>query len=202
MIMNHLPLLLALTIITLIASCKKEPLDSLLKVTMDNGDVIYVHPTSYGGEVGVQWGGYGTDIIDLTNVTFFGDPISDFDGEANTEIIVAQVGANNGESYAAQICKNLVSYGFDDWYLPAAGELNEVFKKIGPNGSGQIKAGYSHWSSTEVDSNSAWVQYSGAIYSGVSHTGQRPLNKNSYSDPFSGNLFTGPYSIYCRCIRR
>ncbi|MBC7776127.1 MAG: hypothetical protein H7246_11890, partial [Phycisphaerae bacterium] len=52
------------------------------------------------------------------------------------------------------------AYGFDDWYLPAAGELNEMYKKLGPvanGGSGQITTGY-YCSSTEIDNLFVWAQ--------------------------------------------
>ncbi|MBC7774162.1 MAG: hypothetical protein H7246_01885, partial [Phycisphaerae bacterium] len=105
-------------------------LDSPIKVTMTNGDVIYTHPSDNGTDV--DWGGYGTDITGLANITTTAAANMDFNGEANTVLIVTQLGANGGTPYAAKLCANLVAYGFDDWYLPAAGELNEMYKKLGP----------------------------------------------------------------------
>ena len=50
---------------------------------------------------------------------------SPINGLANTNAIVAQAGA--GTSYAAGLCKAYSAGGFNDWYLPAAWELNQCY---------------------------------------------------------------------------
>ena len=155
-------------------------LDSLLQVTMTNGDVIYVSPVDNNAPGGVEWGGYGTDITAVTNVTNSAAANMDFNGQANTAAIVAQLGDNGGTAYAAKVCADLVAYGFDDWYLPAAGELNEMFLKLGPGGSGQITSDI-YWSSSESSDNGAWLQ-------GFSGGGQAQEVKSSAF-------------IRCRCVR-
>jgi hypothetical protein len=69
------------------------------------------------------------------------------------------LGTNLGYAYAAKLCSDLEAYGYDDWYLPALGELNEMYKKLGPanGGSGQITLGH-YWSSSENDYYNAWLQ--------------------------------------------
>jgi hypothetical protein len=62
-------------------------LDSLIKVTMTNGDVIYVH--SVDNSVGVVWGSLGIDIAALVNFTTAAAANMDFSGEASTVAIVA-----------------------------------------------------------------------------------------------------------------
>jgi hypothetical protein len=131
------------------------PLDSLLKVTMANGDTIYVHPED--SSLGVIWGGEGTDIIALANMPNFEAARMDFSGEASTAAIVAQLGDNNGIPYAAKICADLVAFGFDDWYLPAAGELGEMYQKLGPGGSAQMTEDI-YWSASERHNHFAWFQ--------------------------------------------
>lgn len=153
---------ISLSLITLlfILSCKKEakPLESLLKVTMTNGDIIYVDPSVIGDPV--EWGGYGKDILLVTNLSSLEEVENDFNGEANTEAIVAQLGINEGRPYAAKICADLEAFGFDDWYLPSSGELNEIYLKLGPTnigGSGQINTS-TLWSSSEFTNGFVLIQ--------------------------------------------
>jgi hypothetical protein len=154
-------------------------LDSLIKVTMTNGDVIYASPVD--NSASVEWGGFGKDITALTNIATTAAANMDFVGEANTAAIVAQLGDNGGSTaYAAKVCDSLVAYGFDDWYLPAAGELNEMYLKLGPNGTGQITNGI-YWSSSEYDNFWAWYQY--------------------FDDGFQSNFGKGN-NFRCRCVRR
>jgi len=133
------------------------PLDSLLQVTMSNGEVIYASPVDQVTyPPGVQWGPV-TNITALTDITTLAAANMDFNGEAKTAAIVTQLGPNGGTPYAAKVCADLVAYGFDDWYLPAAGELNEMYLKLGPSGSGEITSG-AYWSSSEYNGDGAWVQ--------------------------------------------
>ena len=62
------------------------------------------------------------------------------------------------ELYAAQICDTLKTRGYDDWYLPARGELSVMQKQLGSAGSQDITSG-SFWSSTESQARIAWMQY-------------------------------------------
>jgi len=130
-------------------------LDSLLKVTMINGDVIYVNPSQSDdddGQGGVQWGGWES-VPGLEDIKTAGDASTDINGETNTAAIVAHFGSRR--MTAAQVCADLVAYGFDDWYLPAAGELNEMYQKLGPPGTNQIQFSFI-WSSTQANQNDAW----------------------------------------------
>jgi hypothetical protein len=133
-------------------------LDSLLKVTMTNGDVIYVSPTD--NSTGVIWGGYEIyDVFAVPNFQTVAAANSDFNGEAHTTAIVSQLGHHNGIPYAAKLCADLMAYGFDDWYLPAAGELHEIYLNLGPDGNSQITSGI-YLSSSEhfFGATLAWVQ--------------------------------------------
>ena len=70
----------------------------------------------------VQWSGTGTNVSGLTDFKTADAAILDFNGWANTQAIVAQMGTNtNKDDYAAKTCAELVADGYDDWYLPAAG---------------------------------------------------------------------------------
>jgi hypothetical protein len=130
------------------------PLDSLLEVTLPDGSSIYAHPMDNSGAV--DWGP-AVDIADLANALDIPAAEMDFDGRMNTGTIVAQLGDNNGMAYAAKVCDDLEAFGFDDWYLPAAGELTEMIKQLGPSGSMEMSSAI-YWSSTEGSlSNRAWV---------------------------------------------
>lgn len=109
----------------------------------------------------------------------------DFKGAANTLAIVNALGDFENGAYAAKLCADLVAFGFDDWYLPAAGELNIMYQQLGPtgngfDGSGDIPSGV-YWSSSEFHVFGAWRQNFG--------TGlQFDVNKDD--------------NVRCRCVRR
>ncbi len=202
--MNCLQLTLFLTILTLMACCKKEEdekytpvpplLDSLLKVMMDNGDTIYVHPginnppekspwtqTEY---YSVEWGPPNENIAALKDINNIADAILDFNGEANTIKILAQLGTNGGILYAAKICADLDAYGFDDWYLPAAGELNQIYlhhwKEL-------LNLYGWRWSSTEYHDSTPWTL---------------EIGSGELVAPFPfGHSKTTNY-VMCQCVRR
>lgn len=88
------------------------------------------------------------------------------DGLANTNAIVAQAGS--GTSYAAGLCKAYNAGGFNDWYLPAAWELNLCYNSaviindvLGD--SDGLKPSF-YLSSTESSSSSVWYQFLGNGY--------------------------------------
>ena len=74
-------------------------------------------------------------------------------GNANTNTIISQQGAG---SYAAQLCADLVLGGYSDWYLPSKDELNKVY--IANTAIGGFESQY-YWSSSEFDTNNAWMHY-------------------------------------------
>jgi len=181
-------LLIFLFLVGFITSCKESvttpdpgQLDKLLEVEIANGDLIYVSPVV--NNAGVNWGP-NIDITALPNFDGTIDKLTDFNGEANTNAIVAQLGENGGKAYAAKVCSELVAYGFDDWYLPAAGELEGVYQALGEYGSKEITTG-AYWSSTESTGESAYAQFFSAGFDGSISTNTKDLG-----------LFQ------CRCVRR
>lgn len=112
-----------------------------------------------------QWGCYGTTISGADSTT---------DGAQNTIDIV------NGcaeASRAARLCSDLSSGGYSDWYLPAKDQLHTLY------GQRAVVGGFTsdyYWSSTEVSSNNAWLEYF-----------------------FNGNQYSGNkgFGHYVRCIR-
>jgi hypothetical protein len=131
--------------------------DNLLQVGLPDGNILYVHPTD--NSTGIPWGDY-TDIPRVDNITTLAAANMDFKGAANTLAIVNALGNYNSGAYAAKLCADLVAFGFDDWYLPAAGELNIMYQQLGPltdGGSGDITSG-TYWCSSEYDGFVAWAQ--------------------------------------------
>ncbi len=56
---------------------------------------------------------------------------------------------------AFQKCSDLKYAGYDDWYLPAVDELNEMFKARRALSNFSMQA---YWSSTEEDKSQVWTQ--------------------------------------------
>lgn len=72
-------------------------------------------------------------------------------GMTNTELIISQSGHT---SSPAQECDNLVSSGYDDWYLPSLGTVRAFYLWLHREGLGNFKYQI-YWSSTEVDNLNA-----------------------------------------------
>jgi hypothetical protein len=99
---------------------------------------------------------------------------SDWDGQTNTNAIVAQ----SISTSAADFCDlyTNVDYGtgvYSDWYLPSTGELNDLWnnmksvqKALDSDGNSTTKtlAKNVYWSSTESASNTAWCYHFTAGY--------------------------------------
>ena len=90
---------------------------------------------------------------------------ADFSGKANTEAIIAGYAALGKNMDSQDICKVLETYnegGYTDWYVPAAGQLNEIYtNKSDINAaltaiSGTAFTSYYYWSSSEEYASRAW----------------------------------------------
>jgi hypothetical protein len=75
------------------------------------------------------------------------------EGLTNSNAIVAQVGHTNS---AAKLCLDLVSNGYDDWFLPARTQLEQMYENLAEVNSGLDRVGGTpiplegrYWSSTE-----------------------------------------------------
>ena len=115
----------------------------------------------------IMWGGYGTDIPSLPNVTNASGAATDTAGYSNTQIIRAYGAAT---TYPAAWAVD-----FDNgWYLPAAGQLNTLYGVMSTvNASLQTAGGtefggsgtWYYWSSTEYSSSSSWyLSNDGSLY--------------------------------------
>lgn len=88
-------------------------------------------------------------------------------GAQNTIVIVTQFGDEepyeHRTDYAAKLCSDLVSGGYDDWFLPSKDELNAIWENLVDEGNGGNSGvgGFSldhYWSSSDYTEFAAWVQ--------------------------------------------
>jgi hypothetical protein len=79
-------------------------------------------------------------------------------GKQNTQAIIDLI-ANGQNCRAAMLCENLVSGGYDDWFLPSKNELNLMFVYLKERGIGGFKEDW-YWSSSDGSrNNGAWTQH-------------------------------------------
>jgi hypothetical protein len=98
-------------------------------------------------------------------------------GLTNTNAIIAQTTAPVATTYAAGLARLYLGGGFNDWYLPANWELNACYnsanivnKVLGTTNGFAFNY---YWSSTEANSNLAWVQ---DFYYGYQFQGSKSFN--------------------------
>ena len=104
------------------------------------------------------WGGYGKELGPSAQGLSIGT------GKLNTETIVARFGNNepykNNSAYAAKLCDENDSGGFDDWFLPSKDELYMMYS-LKLKGVGGFSDDY-YWSSSEYSAGNAWYQSFGS----------------------------------------
>ncbi|MEM8585837.1 MAG: hypothetical protein AAGF87_16285 [Bacteroidota bacterium] len=118
-----------------------------------------------------SWGCAGTDLVEIGNVTEYPNRPTENqpggrigEGRANTEAIV---NSDCGENSAAIACAQLSTGGFDDWFLPSSGAIDQVYKNL--EVKGHINFGpSSYWTSTERDFSGAWrYSFAGGVHAVV-----------------------------------
>lgn len=117
-------------------------------------------------QTSIKWGGYGTLIDGCTTTTNSNTAKIDYNGKQNTNVIVSQLGTS--ETYAARYCKEYIFLHGAQGYLPALGELYEVYQnKTEVNACMSLIGGKAlfdnsitrRWSSTQYNSDQAWYLY-------------------------------------------
>jgi hypothetical protein len=75
-------------------------------------------------------------------------------GATNTTLIINAQGASG--TYAAKICRDYRGGQYTDWFLPSKDQLNTLYlqKSVVGHFTDNI-----YWSSTEMETGSAWTQY-------------------------------------------
>ncbi len=101
-----------------------------------------------------EWGCFGTD-LPIPNAVFITEAGALIgDGLSNTEAIDSASCTNLDD--AAKICSSLKVEGFDDWYLPSASELKEMYLKLRGTSEDTFENSF-YWSSTEISSQTAFA---------------------------------------------
>ena len=133
----------------------------------DRRTAIALESSSFG----MEWGGYGTDIPGITDITDEYKALQDFDGKANTAAIKAY-NSSLSNYPAAKYAYEYKTTGTNagDWYLPALGELSTVHSNndymnyaLSLVGKKNIPTGY-YWSSSEGSTSNAWKLLFGSGY--------------------------------------
>ena len=130
--------------------------------------------TTSTGSLTMQWAPNNrVDVRGLTNYYGMSSLLTDIDGEANTDLILAAIDTNGIDCPAARIAREykaatFADGGIDDptkWSLPAIGQLwllykyyNEINAELTYYGMATIINDW-YWSSTECDSTYAWCVY-------------------------------------------
>ena len=117
------------------------------------GGLIAALSDSLTGDTVAPWGCYSETITGANGIEIG-------TGQQNTDAIdtvCTTIGT------AADICNNLILNGYDDWFLPSKGELNEMYLNLYIQGLGNfvVNSGIGsarYWSSTQYNINSAWTQ--------------------------------------------
>ena len=115
------------------------------------------------------WGMYNSDVADIDNKADESAAKADFNGKANTAAIIAAPDTDDKTTYANMgtycIKFNEMSGTYSDWYIPAAGQLYEIYSKrsyinaaLTNIGGTDLKSLY-FWSSSEGDAGLAWYVY-------------------------------------------
>ena len=116
----------------------------------------------------LYWGNnlYDKNVAGITETTDQSVAKADFNGKANTDAIIAAYGQHSVDMDSRDMCKVLETYtegGFTDWYVPAAGQLYEMYNKksdinaaLQNIGGTALKSNF-YWSSSEYDSGLAWI---------------------------------------------
>ena len=152
------------------------PLDSLYGKTHAGGLIFYLDtqdtvPGLTGlvaapsdQSAGTPWGCYLTD-LPIPNVTTGPSGAGAEIGDGATNTVGIDTAACSVAGDAAVICAGLMLNASDDWYLPSAKELNQMYLTIGngapaPNTNIGGFAEAFYWSSSEFDSLVALMQNS------------------------------------------
>lgn len=113
------------------------------------------------------WGNnlLGKDVSGISNKTDEIEAKKDYNGKENTYAIISSYIEYNVQMDNRDMCKPLETYtegGFDDWYVPAAGQISEIYANISDINAALMMIGgtpfnvHIYWSSTESSSGTAW----------------------------------------------
>ena len=96
-----------------------------------------------------RWGTFGHNVS--------GTEMDLGSGKINTYIVNNYLRSINESGRAAQLCVQLNSGGFFDWFLPSMEELNWMYLNLHAKGLGGFK-NVRYWSSSQFNSKDAWYR--------------------------------------------
>ncbi len=130
---------------------------------------------AWNGNTKSAWGGYDKTVTGIKTTTSRSDALTDFAGSPNTDAIIFQLkGTTDNHSYfytgapAAEYCRAYSNgcKGAGQWYLPAAGEMNQiVLNRVAIEEaltaiSGELFSSPGHeWTSTQYNSDDTWCYF-------------------------------------------
>ena len=132
------------------------------------------------------WGMYGSNVAGITNISSKDAAKQDFNGKDNTAAIIATPDTDSNTTYAnmGTYCTkfNEISGIYADWYIPACGQLYEIYTNrtdintaLNNIGGTKFNTAEDYWSSSENSSYNAW--YVNFDSGGISNSGKN----SSYS---------------------
>ena len=127
------------------------------------------------------WGSYGTDVSGIENILSADAAKAHFNGKDNTAAIIATPDTDSSTTYAnmGTYCTkfNEMSGTYSDWYIPAAGQLYEIYSNVNDINTALTNIGGTklntssgtsnvYWSSSEEWADGAWRVdfYYGSVY--------------------------------------
>ncbi len=129
------------------------------------------------------WGGYGTDQEDIPSYPEVEGATHDWFGQSNTETLKTIMSGGEGDNenkYPTIGClvnefiksDYFENLGFDDWYVPAAAQLQRIAadvstinETLSAMGGTPLSTSTMYWSSSEYDSQNGWSIYT--MYNGA-----------------------------------
>ena len=112
----------------------------------------------------LSWGKnlHGLDVPNLENLSLDTEKKADYNGKANTAAIIAGYTTLGIDMVNRDMCKVLETYnegGYTDWYIPACGQLYEIYTNVTDintaltNIGGTAFISKEYWSSSESSSS-------------------------------------------------
>ena len=132
----------------------------------DNQRIMIPKANATDGTTTILYWGYNLyqkNVAGITETSEISIVITDFNGKANTDAIIAAYSQHSVDMDSRDMCKVLSTYtegGFTDWYVPAAGQLYEIYINKADINAALANIGgialSTYWSSSEKKASSAW----------------------------------------------
>jgi hypothetical protein len=114
-----------------------------------SGGWRYLEAAPVSTEFKAQWGAYEKNVS--------GTSAGIGTGKRNTQLIVDFLKTTGENGKTAQLCANLNSGGFNDWFLPSKDELDLIYKNLKNKNIGDFSP-TNYWSSSQYNPYVSWFQ--------------------------------------------